>query len=80
MILLLKHGEVYSPEYVGVADILVLNGKIAAIERGIDFNCTGVQPEILNLRGMRLVPGFIDNHVHIIGVGGEAGFFSRTPR
>lgn len=79
MLLLLKHGEVYSPEYVGVADILVLNGKIAAIERGIDFHCAGVQPEILNLRGMRLVPGFIDNHVHIIGGGGEAGFYSRTP-
>ena len=79
MILLLKNGEVYSPEYIGVADILVLNGKIASVGRGLDFNCTGLEAEVLNLRGMRVVPGFIDNHVHIIGGGGEAGFYSRTP-
>lgn len=79
MILLLKHGEVYSPDYVGIADILILNGKIAAVGRGLDFNCAGVESRIINLRGMKVVPGFIDNHVHIIGGGGEAGFYSRTP-
>ncbi|MDR1979929.1 MAG: beta-aspartyl-peptidase [Synergistaceae bacterium] len=79
MILLLKNGEIYSPDYVGVADVLILNGQIAAIERGIDITCTGLEAEVRNLRGMRLTPGFIDNHVHIIGGGGEAGFYSRTP-
>ena len=79
MILLLKNGEMYSPDYVGIADVLILNGKIAAIDRGIDLNCTGLDVKVLNLRGMRLVPGFVDNHVHIIGGGGEAGFHSRTP-
>jgi beta-aspartyl-dipeptidase (metallo-type) len=79
MILLLKNGEIYSPDYVGIADLLILNGQIAAIERGIDINCTGLEVEVRNLRGMRLVPGFIDNHDHIIGGGGEAGFHSRTP-
>ncbi|MDR3230423.1 MAG: beta-aspartyl-peptidase [Synergistaceae bacterium] len=79
MVLLLKNGELYSPDYVGVVDVLILNGKIAAIERGLDFNCTGLETQVLNMRGMRLVPGFIDGHVHIIGGGGEAGFHSRTP-
>ncbi|MDR1621981.1 MAG: beta-aspartyl-peptidase [Synergistaceae bacterium] len=79
MILLLKNGEIYAPDYVGIADVLVLNGQIAAVERGIDITCTGLDIEVRNLRGMRLVPGFIDNHVHIIGGGGEAGFYSRTP-
>ncbi|MDR1378759.1 MAG: beta-aspartyl-peptidase [Synergistaceae bacterium] len=79
MVLLLKNGEVYSPDYLGIADVLVLNGQIAAIDRGIDFTCAGIDVEVRNLRGMRLIPGFIDNHVHIIGGGGEAGFHSRTP-
>ena len=79
MVLLLKNGEVYDPDYVGVSDILILNGKIAVIDKGIDINCTGLDAKVLNLRGMRLVPGFIDNHVHIIGGGGEAGFESRAP-
>jgi len=79
MILLLKNGEVYSPDYVGVVDVLVLNGKIAAIERGIDVSCTGVEAEVRIVRGKHLVPGYVDNHVHIIGGGGEAGFHSRTP-
>ena len=79
MVLLLKNGEVYGPDYVGISDILILNGKIALIDKGIDINCTGLDVEVLNLRGMRLVPGLIDNHVHIIGGGGEAGFESRTP-
>jgi beta-aspartyl-dipeptidase (metallo-type) len=79
MVLLLKNGELYAPDYVGIVDVLVLNGKIAAIERGLDFNCTGLGANVLNLRGMRLTPGFIDGHVHIIGGGGEGGFHSRTP-
>jgi len=79
MVLLLKNGEVYGPDYVGISDILILNDKIALIDKGIDINCTGLDVEVLNLRGMRLVPGLIDNHVHIIGGGGEAGFESRTP-
>ena len=79
MMLLLKNGEVYAPDYVGIADVLVLNGKIAAIERGIDITCTGMEVEVRNLRGMRLTPGFVDNHAHIAGGGGELGFESRTP-
>ena len=77
--LLLKNGEVYAPDYVGIADVLVLNGKIAAIERGIDITCVGAEVEVRNLRGLRLTPGFVDNHAHIAGGGGEAGFESRTP-
>ncbi|WP_114570468.1 beta-aspartyl-peptidase [Exiguobacterium flavidum] len=30
-------------------------------------------------RGLRLVPGLIDGHVHPIGGGGEGGFATRTP-
>ena len=35
--------------------------------------------EIIDLDGARLIPGFIDGHVHVSGGGGEAGFATRVP-
>ncbi len=34
---------------------------------------------MINLSGRMLCPGFIDQHVHLIGGGGEAGPTTRTP-
>jgi beta-aspartyl-dipeptidase (metallo-type) len=34
---------------------------------------------VLDLRGLRVMPGFIDNHVHVLGGGGGLGFASRAP-
>ena len=33
----------------------------------------------VNCEGKFMFPGFIDNHVHILGGGGEGGFTTRTP-
>ena len=35
--------------------------------------------ETIDLAGARLIPGFIDGHVHVSGGGGEAGYASRVP-
>ncbi|MDL2248829.1 beta-aspartyl-peptidase, partial [Tyzzerella sp. OttesenSCG-928-J15] len=35
--------------------------------------------QVVDGEGMVLTPGFIDQHVHIIGGGGENGYSSRTP-
>ena len=50
-----------------IADILVENGLIAAIEDGID---TGQNP-VYDLNGKIVAPGFIDMHVHLREPGGE---------
>lgn len=34
---------------------------------------------VIDAAGKMLVPGFIDQHVHIVGGGGEGGFNTRTP-
>ena len=75
-LLVIKHGEVYAPEYLGRKDILVAGRKIASIADEINF-----PPEIpvLEAEGMWVVPGFIDNHVHMVGGGGEGSFKTRTP-
>ncbi len=77
MIKLIKNGEVYAPEFLGKKDILIINNKIGKIADRIDDFPSGIVSETIDATGKKIVPGFIDQHVHIIGGGGEAGFSSR---
>ena len=80
MVILIRNAKVYQPEYAGVKDILVLNGKIAAVGEKLKADFGGsVEVEELDAEGMAAVPGFIDSHEHIMGGGGEGGFATRTP-
>ncbi|MFT9495998.1 beta-aspartyl-peptidase [Anaerosolibacter sp.] len=79
MFKLIKNGKIYSPEYLGEGDIFIVNGKIAKIDRDVDITLSNLNIEIIDAGGKYVVPGFIDNHVHMIGGGGEGGFYSRTP-
>ncbi|WP_404350308.1 beta-aspartyl-peptidase [Sutcliffiella horikoshii] len=78
MIKLLKNGTVYSPEYLGKKDILIVDKRIAAIEDSIHFE-ESAHIEVLDVTDQLIVPGFIDNHVHIMGGGGEGSYRTRTP-
>lgn len=78
MFTLIKDAELYRPEAFGICDILIAGDMIVRIARHIDlpkdFNAT-----IIPAEGKIVVPGFIDLHVHLLGGGGEGGFWSRTP-
>ena len=76
--LLLRGAEVFSPEPLGVRDILVAGPRIVGVAAEITPP-TGVEIEILDVHGMRVIPGLIDGHVHITGGGGEGGPATRTP-
>ena len=74
---LIKNAVVYDPQPKGINDVLVVNDRIAAV--GKDLN-----PQIPTIKeidgsGKTVVPGFIDQHVHVTGGGGEGGFHTRTP-
>lgn len=69
--LLIKNARVYAPAPLGRMDILVAGGRIAAMEEALDPRLPGV--EVLDAAGKTAVPGFIDQHVHITGGGGEGG-------
>lgn len=76
--LLIRNTNLYSPTSIGKKDILISNGKIVAIEEKIDdhplFN------NVLDVEGAITTPGFIDQHIHVIGAGGKHGFASMTPQ
>lgn len=77
--LIIKNGEIYSPQPQGVADILIGGRKILCIEPNINIsNLPGVH-EVIDANGSLIIPGFIDGHQHFIGGGGEGGFQTRTP-
>ncbi|MCI4396058.1 MAG: beta-aspartyl-peptidase [Thermoprotei archaeon] len=79
--LIIRGGKIYSPEYVGKADILSFNKKVASIKRSIDENEVREvlgNPKVINAEGCLILPGIIDQHVHINGAGGEGGPLFRT--
>lgn len=75
---LIRHADLYDPCHAGLRDILILNGTVAHIAPDIEV---GGLPdlEVLDAEGRAVAPGYIDQHVHIIGGGGESGPYSRTP-
>ena len=80
MIKLIKNAEVYAPDYLGKKDVLLIGDKIAAIDNNISLKLNGlVKVTEIDGEWKKLVPGFIDSHVHLLGGGGEGGFVTRTP-
>lgn len=78
MFKLLKNLHCFSPFNMGQKDILLVFDKICLIENEINTNnLPGI--EVINCSGCMATPGFIDQHVHIAGGGGEQGPHSRTP-
>ena len=80
MITIIRNIKIYKPEYVGIKDVLIIDGKIANIGENIQVELNGnVEVVEIDGSGKLLVPGLIDSHVHILGGGGEGGFATRTP-
>lgn len=79
MIKIIKNAEIYSPEFLGKKDIVIVGDKIEGIYENIKVTEDFLSVEVIDAEGKILVPGFIDAHVHLIGGGGEGGYKTRTP-
>lgn len=79
MFKLIKNVDVYNPTPIGRMDILICNDKIIKMAQNIDFPSDSFDTEVLDGTDLTAVPGFIDQHVHFIGGGGEGGPVTRTP-
>lgn len=79
MLTLLKNIECYCPQYIGQRNILIACDKIYKIQT-VDLSIdTSLIDNIMDCDGLMAFPGIIDQHVHIVGGGGEEGFVSRIP-
>lgn len=77
MFKLIKNADLYTPDHLGRRDLLICNDKIVKIAPHIDFDWEGMQ--VIDAAGRQMIPGLIDQHVHITGGGGESSFKSRAP-
>lgn len=73
-------GEVWTPNAIGHADIVVSGGRVAAVGGAFDERAVGsVVGERVDANGLVVIPGLVDGHVHFLGGGGGDGFDSRIP-
>jgi beta-aspartyl-dipeptidase (metallo-type) len=79
MLTLIRDGEVFAPEPLGRKDILIAAGAIEAVAEPGRLSAGGLDAEIIDAAGRRVVPGLVDPHVHILGGGGEGGPATRAP-
>lgn len=77
MLYLIRNARLFAPEEQGIKDILITNGKFAVIEERLDLRIAGLRE--FDASGKYVVPGLIDQHIHIAGAGGKDGFASMTP-
>ena len=84
MFLIVRNCELYNPEPQGRKDVVVCAGKIIGIFPGNSTQhyeqlLPASDVQVIDVGGDIVTPGFIDNHVHIAGAGGEGGYANRTP-
>ncbi|OPJ61418.1 beta-aspartyl-peptidase [Clostridium oryzae] len=77
--IVIKNGEVYSPERIGKKNIVLEGTRIEGIYDEINVPNDFINIDMIDAEDKLILPGFIDSHVHITGGGGEDGFSSRTP-
>ena len=78
-LILLKSGDVYTPESIGVQDVLIAGNRIAAMGTDLGRGPTNWPVEVLDCSGKIVMPGLIDLHTHMSGGGGEAGAATKVP-
>jgi beta-aspartyl-dipeptidase (metallo-type) len=79
--ILIKNADIYSPDHLGIKDLLIAGEKIIAIHDEINLSSIkdSLEIVIIDANQKKIIPGLIDAHVHIAGAGGEGGPASRTP-
>ncbi|HEI8866908.1 TPA: beta-aspartyl-peptidase [Serratia odorifera] len=75
---LIENARLLTGQGIQRQQLLIGMGRILAI--GEDLSAPALQPcQRFDAGDRLLAPGLIDQHVHLIGGGGEAGFHTRTP-
>ncbi|MDW7675394.1 MAG: beta-aspartyl-peptidase [Bacillota bacterium] len=78
MFILLRGGDCYVPDSIGEKDILIAFDKVYSVENQISEEKLW-DKKVIDCSNKIILPGLIDQHVHILGGGGEEGPVSRVP-
>lgn len=75
---LIRGGHIFDPDDRGIADLMILDDRIAALGRDLQAP-TGIgEGEVVEAAGRVIVPGLIDGHIHVMGASGLGGPATRT--
>lgn len=77
MFTVIKNAHVFAPEDLGLQDILIAHQKIVLITPQIGD--LPFEHLTIDAKEAKVTTGFIDQHIHITGGGGEGGFATRVP-
>ena len=77
MIKLLKNVQIFRDGQWKPSELLIADKRIAAVANKIGCEYDGM--EVIDGKGMRAIPGYMDQHIHITGGGGEGGFSNQVP-
>ena len=77
MLTLLKNAEVFRDGAWKKSEILIAENKIAAVDDVLRVTLPGLTR--IDCKGMKAIPGYIDQHVHVTGGGGEGSFITQVP-
>jgi beta-aspartyl-dipeptidase (metallo-type) len=75
---LLQGGHVFDPVDRGIADLLILDGRIAAVGATLPAPHGIGEGEVISVADRLVLPGLIDGHVHVMGASGMGGPTTRT--
>ena len=76
---LLRNADLYDPAARGRANLLIAGESIVWVGTEVPSLPAELNVRERDLEGRRVIPGFIDGHVHLTGGGGEAGPHTRVP-
>ncbi len=77
MLAIIENVHIYEPGDLGVGDIVICCDKIVDVGPGLTRSYPTAKR--IDGQGLYAFPGYIDQHVHITGGGGEGGFKTRVP-